>query len=271
MVRTETAIRAIADDLIASETHELPPLLHRTVDRLDGAPDLCHNAIFRLLLVELCGTVVRAIHIREPSTSCACHATAVDLLVALTRLDDADPRLAFWMWVERFVAHASAQHPPTPAQAAAALMRAQPSRGWTLRDLAHRVGVLQGHVSREFEKTFGLRPSEYVHLVRVAQVVPLFRTPAKVDVIASDAGYRSKKDFYAALKRWTGLTPTELRGLRDDESDWLAEELRRRSRRTAPTTRDRHRFVGVYGHGPTDTPECRPPRLRPRSAPPPRT
>lgn len=230
--RTEDAVRALSDDLIVSDMSEFAPLLHRSIDRLEAAPDRLHSALLSLRLLDVCRAIVETIHAFQPSTRCSCHAAAWTYLRLLTRLDD-DPRIVFARWVDQFLAHAVAQHPSTPAQTAAALLRAAPARAWTLRDLANEIGVHQSRLSREFERLFHLRPGEYLHLVRVSHAVAMFRAPTKVEVIAADVGYRSKKDFYAALRRWVGLTPTELRSLRDDESEWLARDLRQRCLRSA--------------------------------------
>ena len=152
-----------------------------------------------------------------------------------------------------------------PRRAAAALIRADPGKAWTLQQLAISSGAPQGRLSRQFKKVFGVRPAAYVHLVRISQAVALFRTSAKVEAIARDVGYRSKKDFYAALKRWVGLTPAELRELNDEESRWLVRTLRQRC---LPSTGDRQPS-SVFAHEPAGTPACRQPLLRRRSAQPP--
>ncbi|MEO8071500.1 MAG: helix-turn-helix domain-containing protein, partial [Acidobacteriota bacterium] len=79
----------------------------------------------------------------------------------------------------------------------------------------------------------------YVHLARVTRAVTLLRTTAKVESVAWDVGYRSKKDLYAALSRWAGSTPSELRALSDDECAWLERELRIRC------LRGMHAYEGV--------------------------
>jgi AraC-like DNA-binding protein len=191
LTRTEEAVRKLSDDLRLSDVSEFARLLHRSIDRLEGAPDRLHSALLSLRLLDVCRTIVETIHAIQPSTPCSCHAAAWAYLPLVTRLDD-DPRIGFLTWVDRFLAHAVAEHPSTPAQTAAALMRVEPARAWTLRDLGNRIGAHQGRLSREFERLFHMRPGEYLHLVRVSHAVAMFRTPTKVEVIASDVGYRSK-------------------------------------------------------------------------------
>jgi len=226
--QTATTMQSIADELALTDAGEFIPVLRREIDRIETASDNFHRAVLRLMLVRLVRDIVR-LHPDDRSRPCSCHAAAWEHLPTITHVDDSDPRIGFWSWAERFLAHVSAEHPCTPAQRAARLIRSDPGKVWTLRELARSVDAHDGRLSRQFEKRFGLRPAAYVHLVRIARAVALFRTPAKVEAITSEVGYRSKKDFYAALKRWVGLTPTELRALRHDESLWLERELRRRS------------------------------------------
>jgi AraC-like DNA-binding protein len=228
LTSTRAVIRAISDDLALADLSEFTTLIWRSLDTIEGAPDRLHSAVLALMLLDACSSIVQAIHKRQPSMPCSCHAAAWEHLRLLTRFDDTEPRVAFWNWAERFLARVAAEHPTTPAQQAAVLMRANPVKPWTLRDLANETATYHVRLSRQFEKVFGLRPAAYLHLVRVARAVPLFRTSAKVEAIALEVGYRSKKDFYAALKRWIGLTPNELRALPNEESKWLARELRRR-------------------------------------------
>jgi AraC-like DNA-binding protein len=227
--QTVTVMQSIAVEITLADASELIPLLRREIDRIEAAPDSGHGTVLRLMLVGLAEQIVRVLHPDERLGSCSCHAAAWEHLPTIIHVDDGDPRIAFWRWAERFLTHVRTEHPCTPAQRAARLIRSDPGKMWTLRELARSVDTHHGRLSRQFEKRFGLRPAAYVHLVRISRAVVLFRTPAKVEAITSEVGYRSRKDFYAALKRWVGLTPTELRALRPDESIWLERELRRRS------------------------------------------
>jgi len=226
--RTEAALRALADDVAVSEISDISTRIRCTLAQLDAAPDELHKATLAVMLLDVCATVVQAVHFRQPPTPCSCHAAAWELARALTRVDRPDPRVAFSAWSDQFLALARREHPSSPAGEAAALIRADPANAWTLRDLARRTGSHHVRLSRQFRDIFGVRPSEYVHLVRVSRAVGMFRAPDKVEAIASEIGYRSKKDFYAALKRWVGLTPPDLRGLPEDERHWLEQQLRTR-------------------------------------------
>jgi AraC-like DNA-binding protein len=265
VMRTEAVMQAIADELALADTTDFLSIVGQSIDRIEAPPDPACHARLRLMLVDLCGTIVRAIHARD--ASCSCHAASWEHISIVTRLDDRDPRTAFRNWAELFATHVAARHPVTPAQEAAALIRAEPGKAWTLDQLASSSGAPHGRLSRQFKKVFGVRPAAYVHLVRVSQAVALFQTPVKVEAIARSVGYRSKKDFYAALKRWVGLTPAELRELNDKESRWLVRTLRLRC---LPSTCDRQ-HLSVFAHEREGTPACRQPLLPRQSALSPRT
>jgi AraC-like DNA-binding protein len=269
ITRTEAVIQALADDFALSDATDFPSLVRRSIEQIEVPPDTSCHALLRLRLVDLCGMIVRAIHARGGGTSCSCHAASWEHLLSVTRLDR-DPRMAFRNWAEGFLTVVAANHPPTAAQQAAALIRSDPGKAWTLLQLANTIGAHHGRLSRQFKRVFGFGPAAYVHLVRVSRAVGLFRTSLKVEAIARDVGYRSKKDFYAALKRWVGLTPVELRELNDEESRWLVRELQRRC---LPSTCDRQHqpLLAVFAHERGGTPACRQPPLLLRSGQPPHT
>lgn len=50
----------------------------------------------------------------------------------------------------------------------------------------------------------------------------------KIDAIALQVGYHSKKDFYRAFGKVTGLTPAAYRRLSDDSATELTESIRGR-------------------------------------------
>jgi AraC-like DNA-binding protein len=252
----------ISSDLAGAEVADFAPLLRRSLSRIEVGPDPLHHTTLGLMLVDLCGQIVQAVHARQPSVSCSCYRVAWEHARALSRVDHGNPLGAFQEWLDPFLAHASAAHPSTPADRAASRLRADPGRAWTLGALADAVGADSVRLSRQFKGVFGLRPAEYLHLVRVSRAVAMLQTATKVDVLALEIGYRSKKDFYAALKRWTGLTPTELRALRNDESEWLRQELRQRCLRSgeASAARPIFEFDGV--RAPAGRPACRQPRRR---------
>lgn len=228
LVRTKARMQSLFERVAIADSTELAALVHGELDQIEACSEPLLSPALRLWLVDLCRRTVAIIHSRQPLPRCTCDDIAWDGVRAITAINAGDPRPVFHRWLDRFLSHAAAQHPPTPADRAGVLMRTVPQRAWTLSSLSEATGVHHVRLARQFEDTYGVRPASYLHLVRVARAVTRFRTSAKVEAIAWEVGYRSKKDLYAALARWVGATPTELRALSDDEREWLTRELTRR-------------------------------------------
>src|SRR6185436_12883000 len=93
LARTEAVMREIADELGLADTTDFRSIILRSIDRIEAPPDPSCRARLHLMLVDLCGGIVRAIHARD--APCSCHAAAWEHLSIVTRLDDRDPRTAF--------------------------------------------------------------------------------------------------------------------------------------------------------------------------------
>lgn len=78
--------------------------------------------------------------------------------------------------------------------------------------LALRLNVHTNLLDRTFRRAYGLTIRQYLSRVRIDEGLRLLRhTDIKVEAIAHMVGYRSKKNFYVAVKRVTGLKPSQLR------------------------------------------------------------
>jgi methylphosphotriester-DNA--protein-cysteine methyltransferase len=70
---------------------------------------------------------------------------------------------------------------------------------------------------------FGMSVREYQRLLRFVSVLADVRRE-KFDALALRAGYRSRKDFYLAFARLTGLTPFEYRHFSDEQALQIHEK-----------------------------------------------
>lgn len=66
---------------------------------------------------------------------------------------------------------------------------------------------------RTFRDEFGCTPHAFLTRIRVARAVAKLAEGEKTEAVASDVGYRSKKDLFGALKTLTGLRPSEVQKL----------------------------------------------------------
>ena len=229
--RTDAAVERLSDDLTATDVRAAAFLLRQFLETLEAPPDALHGAVLAAILMDVCGRVVQALHEQNPVVACTCDRTIWSHVSRFTKWRDSDPRLAFSNWLDTFFAGVERDHPADSAVRVAQIIRRNPGRAWTVGALADAVSARPARLGREFQARFGMRPSAYVHLARTTRAVSLLRTSAKVEAVAWEVGYRSKKDLYAALSRWAGITPTGLRALSDEECDWLERELRIRSLR----------------------------------------
>src|SRR5574338_803853 len=96
--------------------------------------------------------------------------------------------------------------------AALASLHAQPSRAWTLADLAHEVGSSRTVLAERFTALVGIPPMQYLTQGRLQLATNLLAsTTAKVAAIGLDVGYESEAAFSRAFNRAIGQSPAEFR------------------------------------------------------------
>lgn len=81
----------------------------------------------------------------------------------------------------------------------------------TLKSLGRHFGVTPRALSAAFLKRFGKGVRQYLTELRVRHGLTLVRSGTKIEAVAYDVGYKSKKDFYRAVRMVTGVTPGSLR------------------------------------------------------------
>jgi AraC-like DNA-binding protein len=94
-----------------------------------------------------------------------------------------------------------------------ALLHRDPSRQWTLEELAKAAGLSRSVLAERFQQYLGEPPIAY--LTRWRHQLAAQRLAASSDGvarIAADVGYRSEAAFNRAFKRAFGLTPARFRG-----------------------------------------------------------
>ena len=226
LATARSAIDRLTLEIAGCEIDQISQALAKPLSSIEPAPDVVHRPALASVLLDAGRTIVETLHAARPTDSCGCRAFCWSRTSAFTAWDHHDPRDAFAEWTRAFVSYFEREHPPAPVVKAAALIRTDPSAAWTIERLSSQLTVGRARLRADFVASFDVKLSSYVQLVRATHALRLLRTAAKVEAIAWDVGYRSKKDLYAALTRWVGATPTELRELSDDERDWLECELR---------------------------------------------
>ena len=83
-----------------------------------------------------------------------------------------------------------------------------PSRRWTVEDLAREAGCSRTVLAERFNAAMGQAPIEYVTSWRMQIAADRIRnTSESLAAIAADVGYESEAAFNRAFKRVTGITP----------------------------------------------------------------
>lgn len=85
-----------------------------------------------------------------------------------------------------------------------------PSRGWTLQELAHIAGMSRSSFAEKFRHKVGQPAMGYLIHWRMLKAAELLaNTSSSVGEIAQSIGYESESAFSAAFKRVLGLTPRQ--------------------------------------------------------------
>lgn len=100
------------------------------------------------------------------------------------------------------------------ARSAAELLRADPSRQWSVTDLAREVHLSKSQIGRVFVEAYGKSPIAYLTMLRTERMAGLLRTTDKpIAAIAQEVGW-GDSDFAARqFRRSVGVTPSNYRAI----------------------------------------------------------
>jgi transcriptional regulator GlxA family with amidase domain len=119
--------------------------------------------------------------------------------------------------VSPWLAHRNHMHP--------AVHRAQdaiaknPSRDWSVADLARAAHVSQRHLSRLFAEYAGTTVLEYQQSLRVALAKTLLsRSDLTIERVAEETGFASVRDFRRVWRRYHDVSPAHFRGMENAEA-----------------------------------------------------
>jgi len=106
--------------------------------------------------------------------------------------------------LERMSSNAAALCDPTLAGRAAQILRDRYPEQWTIQRLARELATNRFDLTTEFKRRFDVGVHEYLVRLRVARAQDLLCGDSKVESVAHDVGFRSKKTLYDAHRRVTG-------------------------------------------------------------------
>jgi AraC-like DNA-binding protein len=126
-------------------------------------------------------------------------------------------------WLSDYLSAFEQTHQWPGSVRAARHIRARFDQPLSIDDLARLVACSRGALIRSFAARFGISIAEYQSRCRVRAAFDCLREPgSNVGEIAFAVGYRSRKNFYRALQSRTGLTPSQVRDLDDEEAAHIA-------------------------------------------------
>jgi AraC-like DNA-binding protein len=94
------------------------------------------------------------------------------------------------------------------------LMHAEPTRAWTLQDLAKEAGLSRSSFAERFTGYVGIPPMQYLQKWRLQIAASRLVDGASIASIAADVGYESEAAFSRAFKRVIGASPADWRNTR---------------------------------------------------------
>jgi AraC-like DNA-binding protein len=120
-------------------------------------------------------------------------------------------------WAERFNDELGRTHDLLAERARRHLMQHAAQR-IPMSALARDAAASASVVHRRFVATVGETPLQYRTRRRVLAAIPLIRQGYKIDVVASEVGWKKRKDLYRALRDVAGLSPAQIRSLAEHEA-----------------------------------------------------
>ena len=211
-----TELQKLAGELDTLEISALiAPRVREVVDAVPQPRTHSEHLAFSSVLVRTATQLCDGLHeARALGRDCHCFTVTLRGVQQLMAWPDVRTRNAFEDWTKTFHDTFTRLHPETVASRARALIRSNPARTWTSAGLARELRTSAGILVRSFRAEYGISVRDYIHVARLYSALPaIMERRYKMDGIAANVGYRSKKDFYRAVRKWCHTTPSRLRTL----------------------------------------------------------
>jgi len=132
----------------------------------------------------------------------------------------------FLEWAQHFRTELHRVHPVSPARLAAAFIREPDGERSDAASLATMLGVSPRQLRRGFLLTFRMPLPEYLRRARLLRALEVMAAqPGKVEPVALEVGYRSKKNFYRVFQQLVGMTPTAFMKLPPESARGLIDSV----------------------------------------------
>ena len=127
-------------------------------------------------------------------------------------LTSRSPSEAFSRWAARFALELQSAHPLACVHSAEHYIKGHFRTRIAAASLARQLRCPPAFLQRTFKESTGLTLREYQAELRLREALRLLeKSTLKIESIAGEVGYRSKKDLYRVVQARLGCTPLEVR------------------------------------------------------------
>ncbi|HZI25684.1 MAG TPA: helix-turn-helix domain-containing protein, partial [Chryseolinea sp.] len=78
----------------------------------------------------------------------------------------------------------------------------------SMEELAEKVNTSPRHLTRQFKETTGITIGQYLEKLRIEHAIQLLKGNHKIEVIATECGFRSTNQLRQLFKKHTGAVPS---------------------------------------------------------------
>jgi AraC-like DNA-binding protein len=169
--------------------------------------------MLQTLLIEFAYTLGTSLHVQFHSRyPLKCTFSPIVQLERFCHTGKHDLRWTFAEWAKAYCEAFERTHNLPAAYRIARLIERDYHRTWSLLTLSRTVELTPAQVSRAFRREYGMSPREYLQALRMLEAAEHVGN-MKIEAVALQVGYKSKKNFYRAFQRFTGVTPAAFRRL----------------------------------------------------------
>ena len=211
------------------ESDSVPELAASFLEAVPDARVMAEDLALRSLLMDVAARWAAylhgRVHARAESESCSFDPRkTLDPFIS-DRSHDSKKR--FLEWAHTFSVAFNRAHPASVARRAEAIIRTQQCKPVDAVSLARIVGVSPRQLRRDFQRTFGMPLVAYVQRDRLTRALEMMlEQPGKIEPIALQVGYASKKNFYKVFKKTLEMTPSAFLRLPNDAARRHVDFLR---------------------------------------------
>jgi AraC-like DNA-binding protein len=196
-----------------SDPIALRSVLQRFVSQMPDPESVLEELAFRGVLLDvamrLSTAVHRQFHARYPGD---CSFDPAGDVSRYWRDPRSPVRVVFQGWASTFLTAFIETHRLPLSARARAFIDANYRGTFSVRTVARALGCHDVQLRAQFKREFGITIREYHTRVRVLHAAQLLAgSDLKVDAIANQVGFHSRKNFYRAFHRILQSTPSELR------------------------------------------------------------